>query len=79
MAQGDIALDDMALNSDHPQGATPLDPDDLAGLKFAHVTHIANTPATFHLVSFTLKPSLPHLSKRVTHVNSSQLSKKLGL
>ncbi|WP_025872838.1 mobile mystery protein B [Methylobacillus glycogenes] len=28
----------MALNNDHPQGATPLDPDELAGLKFAHVT-----------------------------------------
>lgn len=38
MALGDIALDDMTLNSDHPQGATPLDPDELAGLKFAHVT-----------------------------------------
>lgn len=50
-----MALGDMALNSDHPQGATPLDPDELAGLKFAHVPHLSNIPATS-------QPHLPTLS-----------------
>jgi hypothetical protein len=28
---------------EYPQGATPLDPDELGGLKFRHITTLANS------------------------------------
>lgn len=34
----------MTLNGGHPQGATPLNPDELSGLKFAHAP--SKIPAT---------------------------------